>query len=35
MAKVDADARIGQLFEKITGILEVSRLVRGEFERKV
>jgi uncharacterized protein YbaA (DUF1428 family) len=34
MAKVDTDARIDQLFEQVTGLLEMSRLVRGEFERR-
>jgi uncharacterized protein YbaA (DUF1428 family) len=34
MAKVDRDARIEQLFEQVTGLLEMSRLVRGEFERR-
>jgi uncharacterized protein YbaA (DUF1428 family) len=35
MAKVDADERINRLFEEVTGVLDISRLVRGEFERKI
>lgn len=35
MAKVDNDERIAKLFEQVQGVLEISRLVRGEFERKV
>ena len=33
MARVDADPRIARLYEQVTGLLEIGRVVRGEFER--
>jgi len=33
MARVDADPRINQLYNKVTTLLDVGRIVRGEFER--
>jgi uncharacterized protein YbaA (DUF1428 family) len=35
MAHVDADERIDQLFERIQQVVDVGRVVRGEFERAV
>lgn len=35
MSQLDADDRIGQLYEKVSGLLDVGRVVRGEFERIV
>ena len=33
MRQVDGDDRIDQLYRKVSGLLEVGRVVRGEFER--
>jgi hypothetical protein len=33
MAKVDADPRIHQLYEDLKVIVDVSCIVRGEFEQ--
>jgi uncharacterized protein YbaA (DUF1428 family) len=35
MSQVDADERIGQLYEEISNLLDVGHVVRGEFERVV
>jgi uncharacterized protein YbaA (DUF1428 family) len=35
MSQVDTDDRISQLYEKVAGLLDVGRVVRGEFERVV
>lgn len=35
MAKVDSDQRINELYDKVTTLLDVGRVVRGEFERVV
>ena len=34
MAQVDSDDRIGELYDKVMALLDVGRVVRGEFERK-
>lgn len=33
MARVDADPRIDELYEAITGLVDVGRIRRGEFAR--
>ena len=33
MRQVDGDDRIDQLYRKVSDLLEVGRVVRGEFER--
>jgi uncharacterized protein YbaA (DUF1428 family) len=33
MARVDGSPEIDRLYDELTSILEVSRIVRGEFER--
>ena len=33
MAQVDRDERIGELYEKVASLLDVDRVIRGEFER--
>ena len=33
MAQVDRDERISELYEEIAGLMDVGRVVRGEFER--
>jgi uncharacterized protein YbaA (DUF1428 family) len=35
MAKVDADPEINRLFEQIQTVIELSKVVRGEFESVV
>ena len=35
MAKVDSDKRIEELYAEVTALLDVGRVVRGEFERMV
>jgi uncharacterized protein YbaA (DUF1428 family) len=35
MAKVDEDERIDELYRRITTVLDVRRVVRGEFKRLV
>ena len=35
MSRVDADDRIGELYEQVTGLLDIRRVMRGEFERVV
>jgi uncharacterized protein YbaA (DUF1428 family) len=35
MALVDADPRIERLYDEVTRLLDVARVVRGEFERVV
>jgi uncharacterized protein YbaA (DUF1428 family) len=35
MAQVDADPRIDQLYQEMLGIIDISRMVRGEFQRVV
>lgn len=35
MGLVDADGRIELLYEQVTGLLDVGRVVRGEFQRVV
>jgi hypothetical protein len=35
MGLVDADDRISGLYEEVTTLLDVGRVVRGEFERVV
>lgn len=35
MAQVDSDDRIGELYDKVTALLDIGRVVRGEFERVV
>lgn len=35
MAQVDADERINELYDKVTAIVDLSRIRRGEFERIV
>ena len=35
MAQVDADERIGELYGQVTRLLDVGRVLRGEFERAV
>ncbi|MCE7986646.1 MAG: DUF1428 family protein [Caldilinea sp. CFX5] len=35
MAQVDNDPEITQLYQQITKILDVSRILRGEFERVI
>jgi uncharacterized protein YbaA (DUF1428 family) len=35
MARVDVDPRIEALYEELTGLLDVRRLLRGEFERVI
>jgi len=33
MAQVDRDERISELYEEVASLLDVGRVVRGEFER--
>ena len=33
MAQVDRDERISELYEEVVGLMDVGRVVRGEFER--
>jgi uncharacterized protein YbaA (DUF1428 family) len=35
MVKIDSDPRIDQLYREINGVVEVGRVLRGEFERVV
>ena len=35
MAEVDSDDKINGLYDKVTTLLDVGRIVRGEFERVV
>jgi uncharacterized protein YbaA (DUF1428 family) len=35
MSQVDADERIGDLYGQVTKLLDISRVVRGEFERAI
>lgn len=35
MGRVDADDRIDDLYEEITGLMDVGRVARGEFSRVV
>ena len=35
MEKVDADARILELYDEVKGLLELHRVIRGEFGRAV
>ena len=35
MAKIDSDDRINELYDEVTKLIEVSRVVRGEFARVV
>jgi uncharacterized protein YbaA (DUF1428 family) len=35
MAKVDADAQINDLYAEMLTLLDMSRVVRGKFERVV
>jgi len=35
MAQVDRDERINELYEEVANLLDVGRVVRGEFERVV
>jgi len=35
MAQVDSDERIDELYDKVTVLLDLSRVVRGEFERVI
>ncbi|CAA9588266.1 MAG: hypothetical protein AVDCRST_MAG86-4056 [uncultured Truepera sp.] len=35
MAKVDADPQINDLYAEMLALLDMSRVVRGEFERAV
>jgi hypothetical protein len=33
MEKVDRDKEIGELYNKMIKVIDISRLVRGEFEK--
>jgi len=35
MSQVDSDERIGQLYGQVTKLLDINRVVRGEFEQVV
>lgn len=35
MARVDADERVLALYREVSGIIDVARVVRGEFDRAV
>jgi uncharacterized protein YbaA (DUF1428 family) len=35
MQQIDSDPRINELYDELTGLLDVRRVVRGEFERVV
>ena len=35
MKQVDADPRINELYDEVAALLDVGRIVRGEFERVV
>ncbi|MBE3598632.1 MAG: hypothetical protein IMX02_07485 [Limnochordaceae bacterium] len=35
MARVDGDERIVMLYRQLTQLIDVSRVVRGEFDRTV
>lgn len=35
MSQVDSDSRIGDLYNEVTKLLDIGRVVRGEFERVI
>jgi uncharacterized protein YbaA (DUF1428 family) len=35
MARVDADERIAALYDEVTKLFDIARVVRGEFERRL
>jgi uncharacterized protein YbaA (DUF1428 family) len=35
MAKLDADPRIGPLYERLTALIDIATVARGELERRI